>query len=137
MVEERPRPSQIDAGHKAVPAADVPQNDFPKKQLWLKADLAEIPVKLHLCMGIPIFILLCGRKLFIGNWEAHSLPDNGQQGLGGFFIGIPVDPQKVRHRRKCPIDRGGSVQRPLNISGVGFQLRRTPIQIDWFLRLLL
>ena len=25
MVEERPRPSQIDAGHKAVPAADVPQ----------------------------------------------------------------------------------------------------------------
>ena len=37
MVEERPRPSQIDAGHKAVPAADVPQNDFPKKQLWLKA----------------------------------------------------------------------------------------------------
>ena len=109
------------------------QNDSPKKQLWLKADLAEIPVKLHLCMGIPIFILLCGRKLFIGNWEAHSLPDNGQQGLGGFFIGIPVDPQKVRHRRKCPIDRGGSVQRPLNISGVGFQLRRTPIQIDWFL----
>ena len=83
-------------------------------------------------MGIPIFILLCGRKLFIGNWEAHSLPDNGQQGLGGFFIGT-VDPQKVRHRRKAPIDRSGPVQCPLNISGVGFQLRRTPVQIDWFL----
>ena len=59
-------------------------------------------------MGIPIFVQLCGWKLLIGNWESHSLPDNGQQGLGGFFIGIPVDPQKVRHRRKCPIDRGGS-----------------------------
>src|SRR5699024_11585862 len=55
----------------------------------LKGNPAEIPVKLHLCMGIPIFILLYGRKLLIGNRESHSLPDNCQQGLGRFFIGIP------------------------------------------------
>ena len=133
VVEERSRPCQIDAGHKAGPASDISQNDLLQKLLRLKGNPAEIPVKLHLCMGIPIFVQLYDRKLLIGNRESHSLPDNGQQGLGRFFIGISVDPQKVRHLRKCPIDRGGPVQRPLNIGGVGSQLRRTPVQIDWFL----
>ena len=107
VVEERSRPCQIDAGHKAGPASDISQNDLLQKLLRLKGNPAEIPVKLHLCMGIPIFVQLYDRKLLIGNRESHSLPDNGQQGLGRFFIGISVDPQKVRHLRKCPIDRVG------------------------------
>ena len=36
-----------------------------QKLLRLKGNPAEIPVKLHLCMGIPIFVQLYDRKLLI------------------------------------------------------------------------